>query len=796
MREELLEIKRQYSLQTGYRDVATWLDWAFSLEQPGSFGNQQTTGVSEVDPISKQVRAKTPRPARNRDEDEAVDMVWGNEGEAPDAGPVLLDDVPDVTVKPTRLATEVDDIPDHTPSHGRRGGEESALLTLAAQGTEMPPPRAPDPALARGTDLPVARGSAQMRSTATGSQPKQRPTGPQRAVRQTGSISVPKPAGTVGSGAVPRTPTGQLPVPRTPTGPLPVPRTPTGQVAVPRTTSKGIAAQRQSDRLPAQRQSDRVPAQRQSDGETNPDAAPLDLADPAALRAEDLFGPDDAADTANLAAADNAATITKLPARKETEFDVTTNPAAAPLPPELPSVPVVRFSKSMSVPPTNDRSTPAAGLPVAAPTPTRQGLGVVMPRPASIPPANVQQLQPKRPSQAMIVPAIKLHSNKRPWIAVAIGVAVAGAAGTAMLVMSSKPQPRDAAAHVIAPASAKAEPTITTGTIKLVTEPADAEIKIEGMPAHAGGPWTVDLPAGIHQVEIHRQGYKAWLTSVELSASETQTLRVVLEPLAASPAAQADASLAISTTPPGLEATLDGQVLAEKTPTKMTVKVGPHTVSVKQNGVEVWHQQFTAEASSDYEFNPSFTADKQRERAQRATAPARPRAAPADEVKPETLPPGPVRSEAAAPEPVAPAMPAPPSDVPAPPKAEAAPARPIVEPAVAIVPRQQPAPAAPLPLAPVIVPSAPLIVPESQVHKLAGDSPNIEALESTDVPPMISAKLCIDPAGKVDAVTVLTKLDRQASSDLATALRTWSYAPYRQAGTAVSACFVVTLRVK
>src|SRR6185312_8895664 len=89
-----------------------------------------------------------------------------------------------------------------------------------------------------------------------------------------------------------------------------------------------------------------------------------------------------------------------------------------------------------------------------------------------------------------------------------------------------------------------------------------------------------------------------------------------------------DATLAISTTPPGLEATLDGQPMAEKTPTKSTLKVGPHTIAVKQNGVEVWHHQFTAEASSDYEFNPSFTADKQRERAERATAPARPHPAP------------------------------------------------------------------------------------------------------------------------------------------------------------------------
>src|SRR3569623_2504570 len=103
--------------------------------------------------------------------------------------------------------------------------------------------------------------------------------------------------------------------------------------------------------------------------------------------------------------------------------------------------------------------------------------------------------------------------------------------------MSSRP-PSDTSAHVTAPASMRAEP-ITTGTVKFITEPADAEITVEGMPVHAGGPWTVDLPAGIHQVEIHRQGYKAWLTSLQLSARETKTLRVVLEPLAAAPTADA-----------------------------------------------------------------------------------------------------------------------------------------------------------------------------------------------------------------------------------------------------------------
>jgi hypothetical protein len=98
----------------------------------------------------------------------------------------------------------------------------------------------------------------------------------------------------------------------------------------------------------------------------------------------------------------------------------------------------------------------------------------------------------------------------------------------------------------------------------------------------------------------------------------------VLEPLSAA-TPSTDATLTISTNPPGLEALLDGKPLPEPTPTKASIKVGPHTITVRQNGADVWHELFTAEASSDYEFNPSFTAAKQRERAERA-APTKPQA--------------------------------------------------------------------------------------------------------------------------------------------------------------------------
>jgi serine/threonine protein kinase len=890
MRAELLEIKKQYALQTGYRDVAAWLDWAFSLEQtPDAFTNQPTTGVSEVDPVEKQVRAKTPRPARNADEDEAVAMVWGNgEGEGSGSAPLLLDEVPDVSA-PRRADTAYDDIPDAQPSHGAHGVHADSLLTLASP-QPMPPP---DPAIARGTDPPVARGSNQMQSpTPSGSQPKPRPA------RPTGTINVPKPAGT---GPVGRTTAQGIPAQRAPaprpaspsaaptrasdrvpaqdgpeparatspaqptratspaqparatsptqqaraaspqpasrppgtrqTGPSPtVPPArqtgPSSTVAPARQTGSSPtvpparqtgssptvpparqtgssptvrpAGSRASDRLPAepQRTSGQAPAIEipQFDGTTNeslttttPEGFALPAIDSSALRAEDLFGDDDN----DLAAADNAATMARPQERKPTEFDVTMNPVATPVPDDvLPSVPVVRFSKQVTAPPPVE-GTRTTGTVSAV---TSQGIGVPVP-PRTLtgqlraPTVNqTGELRAKSPSQAPPGRATVKQSNKRVWLFSAIGVFVAGAAGAAIILMS-KPRGGESA-HVTAPTTAPTAPEITTGTVKVVTEPADSEIKIEDLPPHAGSPWAIDLPAGIHQIEIHHAGYKAWLTSIELSARETQTLRVVLEPITAA-AANADATLTISTNPPGLEALLDGNPLAEKTPTKITIKVGPHTIAVRQNGAEVWHQSFTAEASSDYEFNPSFTADKQRERALRAAHPT-PKPSPPADVAPETLespaPTGAGSGSAAAPPPPA-------SPTAAAPPPSAAPPAATAPPTAAAPPSPPPAAPSPAPAKP-LAPAGPVLVLQNQVTRVSGGEPDIAAFKNTSVPPTISAKVCIDPAGHVTTVNVLTKLDRQAASDLADAVKAWAYAPYKKDGTAVAACFVLAMRVR
>jgi serine/threonine protein kinase len=569
LREELLEVKKRYALQTGVRDVAGWIDWAFGLEPPPGFTGD-TTGVRSAEtqrsmPVAHSI---TPRPPQNPDEEAAAEVVWGQAAqESEDHGPVVLEDVPDVSEKhqrPKRATSEDDDMPTPPPSEGTMPSIYGSDVPVLAAGTEPP--------IARGSDLhPVQTGSGAL---------------PLRAKRPT----VPMPAGSRAK------------------SPTQVPTQP------PR-------VQRQTQQLTVD-MDQRLAAVRQFDGDsqaTNPLARPLS--------AEDLFGIEAETALKNVSSQiEAAATQSTMPAHRYREESIPPPPPpdAHVTPAEIPSAPVVRFSKSMSVPVVDTTQTPRAttsGMMAAQPAPTtKQGIGPVSAshrveprRSSSTPPASVTRTP---------VVGSRIVAPKRTWLFVLGGILLAGgtAAIVAMALTTGKSADKAAAVKpdVVAPA-APITPVKSVGTVKFVTEPADAQIRI-GEITHAGSPFASELPAGIHQIEIHRTGYKSWLTSIELSANEVQTVRVVLEPLK-SAANTEDATLAVSTTPAGLDVIIDGTLLGQKTPIKTTLKVGPHSIVVRKDGIDVWRQSVNAEASSEYEYNPSFTADKQRERAER-TPPA------------------------------------------------------------------------------------------------------------------------------------------------------------------------------
>jgi serine/threonine protein kinase len=699
LRDELLHVRRAYQLHTGVRDVAQWLDWAFALEVPAGFSGN-TLEPSQVSPAARAVR-------RNRDDDDAVEMVWGTgDGDVEASGPVVLDDVPDVSAKHLAARGDAagadddisDDIPTPQPSHGSRSSRPSQ----SPRGSDPGMPPRPDPAIARGTDPP----RRPQRSTAPGIAP----------VRSSDRISAQR---------------------------LDAP-----------SMSERLAAQRARDSEPPPLPHARLPSA--DNVRTDPDGFPMidrergatdpvgrAVTPPPVLAVDDLF-PGDLDQARTLDGSDGPAdTMLEMAAERE---------------------PVVRFSTSKRM-----RAVNADG-----------GLASLRPPPRTKP--GVQPAaRPKQPpaiapaTQKPVIGASMVERNKparRGWLLVLGLLLIAGgAAAVAMYAMTGNDSPTKRAEPPPAPSH-------DPGTVKFVTEPADSDVLVEGQ-THTGSPWSLELPPGPHQIEIHHSGYKAWLTSIELAPKETQTFRVVLEPLGKG-TSQTDATLSLTTTPPDLEAVLDGQPLSQHTPIKIPIKVGPHVVVVRKDNVELWRQTITAEASSVYELNPILTDDKPHGHPA-PPAPGRPMRRPVVEA------PEPEKVEK--PDKVEP-PPAPAPEV----KAEVPPPAPLPVPTPVTPPPPTPTP----PPAPPPAPShtAPVTVAPNAVTKLSGSLPNIAKFSKTELPAVAAAKLCIDVNGAVTSVDFITKLEKHAATDLGDALRTWRYTPYREKGIAFSACFVVTLRMK
>jgi serine/threonine protein kinase len=235
---------------------------------------------------------------------------------------------------------------------------------------------------------------------------------------------------------------------------------------------------------------------------------------------------------------------------------------------------------------------------------------------------------------------------------VVVCLAVVSAATTAAALYLT----RDDTATVPKPKLAP-PPTAALGALQFTIEPADAAITINGVQRHLGAPWNVELSPGVYQIEIGRDGYMGWLTSIDVVAGEQYALPIKLEALGS---VLAEATLVLHSTPSGLDITLDGAIVG-KTPGKLTIAAGRHSIGLRADGGEVWHKDVDAHSSAIYEYHPTI--------------------APAAGLAP-SLPADPASVPTSAP-PTAPAAgsaadPAPPGE-PVPPAAPAAPAAPAGE---------------------------------------------------------------------------------------------------------------------
>ncbi len=135
-----LALERQWN--TSSREVAAWMEWAFSLTDPVSSA-RRTARATPPRIRNPEARANlfTPPtrqlegglPALEHD-DEVIEIAWGGRAEAV---PVLLDDVPDRSNKIVFDSPRADDSGSHRASRPRRADSSSDGGTLV---THVPPP--------------------------------------------------------------------------------------------------------------------------------------------------------------------------------------------------------------------------------------------------------------------------------------------------------------------------------------------------------------------------------------------------------------------------------------------------------------------------------------------------------------------------------------------------------------------------------------------------------------------------------------------------------------------------------
>jgi serine/threonine protein kinase len=480
----------------------------------------------------------------------------------------------------------------------------------------------------------------------------------------------------------------------------------------------------------------------------------------------------------------------------------TTMPAAVVPPPPNATVPTAAIDApplAAASPPATDLPSPAPESPSPRPTPPHMMITSTR-RQRLITPATALFAEPEPDASPATAVTTSLHglpdmppvSRRRialgRIVLVVICLALVSAATTAAALYLTRDQDTTRETR---PAPPPPPPGKTVGTVHFTVTPADAMIAITGTPIagtplRGSSPWTPELPPGGYQIEINREGYQGWLTSIDVVAGQSQTVQVSLEALGA--AVITEATLVVGPSPGGLDITVDG-VAFGKTPGKLSITAGHHVVALRSGGAEVWRKEIDVRASAVYEIHPAIPAPTTHPAANPAAAAAPSSAATAPPADPAT--PGPADVAPAA-EPGAPAT-APAATPNGPAAAPAAPSTPPAPtPTAPVAP--EPAPAGhPTPASPPAA-AAPITVPASAVQRISGAPPRVTPPAGIALPALITAKLCIDDAGRVASAEAITPIHADLATQITGALRAWQYAPYQAGGAAQPVCFQVAFR--
>ncbi|MBN1282708.1 MAG: serine/threonine protein kinase, partial [Proteobacteria bacterium] len=155
--------------------------------------------------------------------------------------------------------------------------------------------------------------------------------------------------------------------------------------------------------------------------------------------------------------------------------------------------------------------------------------------------------------------------------------------------------------HAVAPEAGAASAIV-------VTDPADAEVALDGKAAGRGSPVTIRgiSPDQDHTISVTKEGFLPHSEPLSLGRGEFRSVSVSLKP-AAAPAAD----LELISTPPGAVVYLDDKETQHRTPVTMKrLDAGrPHVVGLYLQGYKFWTKEIRLEAGQSKSFEVALVKD-------------------------------------------------------------------------------------------------------------------------------------------------------------------------------------------
>ncbi|MGR3174615.1 MAG: PEGA domain-containing protein [Candidatus Scalindua sp.] len=128
---------------------------------------------------------------------------------------------------------------------------------------------------------------------------------------------------------------------------------------------------------------------------------------------------------------------------------------------------------------------------------------------------------------------------------------------------------------------------ITTGAIKINSEPASATIYLNGKEVGTTPDTIRSIAPGTHEIEVHMEGYEEWKRSIKVNVGKEKVLTALLQTKIG--------SILIESKPSNARIYLDDREVG-KTPANLkSIVLGTHEVEVRMDGYEVWSESVIVE---------------------------------------------------------------------------------------------------------------------------------------------------------------------------------------------------------